>query len=260
MIPRWIWLPAGLGTLLLAVPLASTIAAVPWPQLFELLGTSNARQALWLSLRTAVAATGLCLLLGVPMGWVLARVQLPAQRLIRTVILLPLVLPPVVSGLALLAAFGRASLLGGALEALGFRIAFSTIAVVLAQTFVALPFLVLGVEGALRTLGTAHEQTAATLGAGPGRILTRVTLPLIAPALRSATVLSFARALGEFGATLTFAGSYPGITRTMPLEIYLVRESDPDAAIALALVLVVVAGAIVAATHARPTARNESAR
>lgn len=255
MTPRWLWLPAGLGALLLVVPLVATVADVEWASFWGLLTTASALTALGLSLRTAVTATVLCVLLGVPMGWVLARVRLPAQRVIRTLVLLPMVLPPVVSGMALLAAFGRNSLIGGSLEMAGIRIAFSTIAVVLAQVFVSLPFMVLGVEGALRSQGVAHEQTAATLGARPGRVLTRVTLPLIRPALQSAMVLCFARALGEFGATLTFAGSFPGITRTMPLEIYLERESDPQAAIALSLVLLVMAAVIVAATHARPQAQ-----
>ena len=250
--PAWIWLPAGFGALLLVVPLVATVVDVPWADLPELLTSDASRQALSLSLRTALGSTALCIALGTPMGWVLARTQFPAQRLIRTVMLLPMVLPPVVSGMALLAAFGRNSLLGGALEGFGIRIGFTTAAVVLAQVFVSLPFMVLGVEGALRTQGVDHERTAATLGAGPGRVLTRVTLPLIAPALRSASVLCFARALGEFGATITFAGSFPGITRTLPLEVYLVRESDMDAAIALSLLLLVVAGVIVAATHAQP--------
>jgi molybdate transport system permease protein len=156
------------------------------------------------------------------------------------------VLPPVVGGIALLYTFGRVGLLGSTFRVLGIEIAFSTTAVILAQTFVALPFLVLSLEGALRTAGTRYEQVAATLGARPTTVLWRVTLPLVLPAVLSGTVLSFARALGEFGATLTFAGSLQGVTRTLPLEIYLQRETDPDAAVALALVLVVVAVVVVA--------------
>lgn len=249
--PAWLWALAGIGGLVLVTPLIAIVLDVPWHQLLDILTAPAALQALWLSVRTAAASTLLCLLFGVPLGWILARVRLPAQRLVRTLVLLPMVLPPVVSGMALLAAFGRSGLLGGPAEMLGVRIAFSTVAVILAQTFVSLPFMVLGVEGALATCGTDHERTAATLGASPGRVLTRVTLPLIAPALRSATVLCFARALGEFGATITFAGSFPGVTRTLPLQIYLVRESDVDAAVAMSLILLVVAGIIVAATHAR---------
>ena len=155
--------------------------------------------------------------------------------------LLPLVLPPVVGGIALLYTFGRRGLLGQTLEVLGVRIAFSTTAVVLAQTFVALPFLVVSLEGTLRAVGQRYEVVAATLGARPTAVLLRVTLPLVLPGLLSGAVLSFARSLGEFGATLTFAGSLQGVTRTLPLEIYLQRESDPDAAVALSLVLVAVA-------------------
>jgi molybdate transport system permease protein len=161
------------------------------------------------------------------------------------VVLLPLVLPPVVAGIALLYTFGRRGLLGSTFEAFGVQIAFSTTAVVLAQTFVALPFLVLSLEGALRTSGVSYEAVAASLGASPTLTLRRVTLPTVAPAIAAGAVLAFARALGEFGATITFAGSLQGITRTMPLEIYLQRETDPDAAIALSIVLVLVAVAVI---------------
>ena len=152
-----------------------------------------------------------------------------------------------VGGIALLYTFGRKGLIGEQLEVLGIQIAFSTTAVVLAQTFVALPFLVVSLEGALRTAGTRYEAVASTLGARPTTVLRRVTLPLVLPGLVSGAVLAFARALGEFGATLTFAGSLQGVTRTLPLEIYLQRETDPDAAVALSLVLVVVAVVIVVA-------------
>jgi len=179
------------------------------------------------------------------MAVVLARTEFPGQGLLRSLVLLPLVLPPVVGGIALLYTFGRRGLLGETLEMLGFQIAFSSIAVVMAQTFVALPFLVVSLEGALRTAGRQYEVIAASLGARPTTVFRRVTLPLVLPALISGAVLSFARALGEFGATITFAGSLQGVTRTLPLEIYLQRETDPDAAVALSLVLVVVAVAII---------------
>ena len=165
--------------------------------------------------------------------------------LLRSLVLLPLVLPPVVGGLALLYTFGRRGLLGESLEALGVQIAFSTIAVVMAQTFVALPFLVVSLEGALRTAGDRYEVVAASLGASPTTVFRRITLPLVMPGLISGAVLAFARALGEFGATITFAGSLQGRTRTLPLEIYLQRETDPDAAVALALVLLVVAVVVI---------------
>jgi molybdate transport system permease protein len=168
--------------------------------------------------------------------------------------LLPLVLPPVVGGIALLYTFGRAGLLGHQLEAVGIRIAFSTTAVVLAQSFVSLPFLVVSLEGALRTAGNNYESVAATLGARPTTVLRRVTLPLVLPGLVSGAVLAFARSLGEFGATLTFAGSLQGVTRTLPLEIYLQRETDPDAAIALSLLLIVVAAVVVITAGGRSLA------
>ena len=175
------------------------------------------------------------------MAMVLARTSFPGQRVVRSLVLLPLVLPPVVGGIALLYTFGRRGLLGHTFEVLGLQIAFSTTAVVMAQTFVALPFLVVSLEGTLRSVGQRYEVVAATLGARPTTVLRRVTLPLVLPGLVSGAVLSFARSLGEFGATLTFAGSLQGVTRTLPLEIYLQRETDPDAAVALSLVLVAVA-------------------
>lgn len=250
-LPGWWFVPAALGALLVLVPVAGMLTRVPWTRLPELLTTPSAVTALGLSLRTATASTAVCVLLGVPLSMVLARVSWPGMRLLRALVLLPLVLPPVVGGLALLATFGRQGLVGGHLDAFGVRIAFTTLAVVLAQAFVALPFLVVSLEGTLRAVGTRYDDVAATLGARPTRVLTRVTLPLVAPGLLAGTVLAFARSLGEFGATLTFAGSLEGITRTLPLEIYLARETDPVAALALSLVLVVVAVVIVAAVHGR---------
>jgi molybdate transport system permease protein len=237
------------GAVFVLLPLLGMAARVDWSQFGALVTSESSLAALWLSLRTSLLATGLCIVFGVPMALVLARTAFPGQQVLRSLVLLPLVLPPVVGGIALLATFGRRGLLGQTFEVLGMSIAFSTTAVVLAQAFVALPFLVLSLEGALRTGGTRFEEVAATLGARPAVVLRRVTLPLVAPALVAGAVLSFARALGEFGATLTFAGSLEGVTRTLPLEIYLQRETDPDAAIALSLVLVVVAVVVVAAAH-----------
>lgn len=248
-LPRWVVLPAALGALLVVLPVASLLTRVDAGSLWPLLTSSGARDALWLSLRTSVVATLLCVVLGVPLALLLARAVFPGRRIVRALLLLPLVLPPVVGGLALLTLLGRSGLLGGALETLGVRVPFTTAAVVLAQAFVALPFLVLTLDGALRSHDTAHEDVAATLGARPTRVLLRVTLPALAPALVSGTVLAFARALGEFGATITFAGALQGVTQTLPLEIYLQRSSDPDAAVALSLVLVVVALAIIVAAY-----------
>ncbi|MFC7404341.1 ABC transporter permease [Georgenia alba] len=253
-LPRTALLLALLGALLVAVPVLGLLLEVPWPRLPALLTSEASLAALWLSVRTSVAATALCLVLGVPLALVLARARLPGLRAIRTLVLLPLVLPPVVSGFALLTTLGRTGLIGARLEALGISIAFSTTAVVLAQTFVALPFLVLSLEGAARTAGARYETVAATLGARPGTVLRRVTLPLLLPAIGTGTALAFARCLGEFGATLTFAGSLQGVTRTLPLEIYLQRETDPSAALALAVLLLAVAAVIVLATQRPPAA------
>ena len=245
-IPGWIYVPAALGGLFVIVPLAAMITKVDWPRFGELISSPSSVAALRLSLQTSTAATAVCVVLGIPMALVLARTQFPGQRLLRSLTLLPLVLPPVVGGIALLYTFGRRGLLGQSLQVLGVQIAFTSMAVVLAQTFVSLPFLVVSLEGTLRSVGRRYETVAATLGAGPTRVLRRVTLPLVLPGLASGAVLAFARSLGEFGATLTFAGSLEGVTRTLPLEIYLQRESDADAAVALSLVLVAVAILVVA--------------
>jgi molybdate transport system permease protein len=229
-LPGWVFLPAALGGLFIVLPLVAMLARVQWSQFAALITSDSSVDALWLSLKTSTASTVLCVLLGTPM---------------------PLVLPPVVGGIALIYTFGRQGLLGSSLEVLGIRVAFTTTAVVIAQTFVALPFLVLSLEGSLRSAGRRYEAVAATLGATPTTVLRRVSLPLVLPGLFSGAVLAFARALGEFGATLTFAGSLQGVTRTLPLEIYLQRESDADAAVALSLVLVVVAVLIVLATRGR---------
>jgi molybdate transport system permease protein len=259
-VPRWIHALAVLAALVVLLPLLAMVARVNWADFIPLVTSEAALSALGLSLRTAAASTVLCVVLGVPLALVLARGRFPFQGLLRSLVLLPLVLPPVVGGIALLYTFGRQGLLGGAIEVLGLQIAFSTTAVILAQTFVALPFLVVSLEGALRTGGHRYEAVAATLGASPSVVFRRVTLPLVLPGLASGAVLSFARSLGEFGATLTFAGSLQGVTRTLPLEIYLQRETDPDAAIALSLVLVVVAVAVVALAYRRPGGAGRAGR
>ena len=240
--------PAGLGALFILLPLVAMTTRVDWTRFGELITSDSSVAALRLSLQTSLTSTALCVVFGVPMAMVLAREQFPGQQLLRSLVLLPLVLPPVVGGIALLYTFGRRGLLGPSMDFLGIHIAFSTTAVVLAQTFVALPFLVVSLEGTLRTVGSRYELVAATLGARPSTVLRRITLPLVLPGLASAAVLSFARALGEFGATITFAGSLQGVTRTLPLEIYLQRVTDPDAAIALSLVLVAVAILVTMAT------------
>lgn len=256
-VPRWLLVPAALGAAFVLLPLVAIVVRVPWSDFGELVTSEASREALLLSLRTSAASTVLCVLLGVPMAAVLARTSFPGRAVVRSLVLLPLVLPPVVGGLALLYTFGRRGLLGETLEVLGVQVAFSTAAVVLAQTFVALPFLVLSLEGSLRTAGERYELVAATLGARPTTVFRRVTLPLVLPGLLSGAVLAFARALGEFGATVTFAGSLEGVTRTMPTQIYLLRETDADGAVALSLLLVVVAVLVIGlATRGRAADRG----
>lgn len=247
-LPRWTSALAIAGALFIALPLIGLLSRVPWLRLPELLSATDAVEALWLSLRTCAASTVLSVGLGVPLALWLARLHGRWIALARGVATLPMVLPPVVAGLALLATFGRRGLIGQSLSLLGIEIGFTTIAVVLAQTFVAMPFLVVAIEGALRSMDAEAEVMAATLGAGPSRVLWKVTLPMLAPALASGTSLAAARALGEFGATITFAGSLAGTTRTLPLEIYLQREVDTDTALALAVVLMAIAVLLVGAT------------
>lgn len=244
-LPRWVYLPAIAGMVFVVLPLVAVAVNVDWSHFWSLIASRSSKTALVLSLKTAAASTALCLLLGVPMALVLARSQARLVRLLRPLILLPLVLPPVVGGIALLYAFGRLGLIGRYLDAAGIHIAFTTTAVVLAQTFVSLPFLVIALEGSARSAGADYEVVAATLGARPSAVWWRVTLPLLLPGLASGAVLAFARSLGEFGATLTFAGSREGVTRTLPLQIYLQRVSDADAAVALSILLVAVAALVV---------------
>ncbi len=248
-LPGWIFLPAAIGVTFILLPVAALTLRADWTNFWSLITSTASKDALFLSLRTSTASTLACVVLGVPMAVVLARTNFRGQRILRSLVLLPLVLPPVVGGLALLYTFGRRGLLGSTLEMLGIEIAFSTVAVVMAQTFVALPFLVVSVEGALRTAGERYEVVAASLGASPTTVLRRVTIPLVIPGLISGVVLAFARSLGEFGATITFAGSLQGTTRTLSLEIFNLREKDVDAAVALSLVLVVVAIVVIGFAH-----------
>lgn len=250
-------LPLGVGALgvlaaaSIVLPLAAIVLQVPWEGATALLFSPASLQALRLSLLTAACAAAICLGLGLPLALLLARTRFPGREVLRAMVLVPLVLPPVVSGIALLMTVGRRGLLGPLLEQADARIVFTTAAVVIAQVFVSLPFTVLTLESALVSAGTVPEQVAASLGARPSIVLARITLPRLAPAIVTGTVLAFARSLGEFGATLTFAGSMPGVTRTLPLEIYLARESDPDSAAVLSLLLVVVAVLVVLLAYAR---------
>jgi len=235
-----LWIPAGLATALLGLPLVALIVRAPWASLPALIAQPAVSSALALSVVTATISTGVSLVLGIPLALVIARsAHWPAipRRLLRALVTVPLVLPPVVGGVALLLLLGRRGLIG---QLLPFTIPFSTSAVVIAQTFVAMPFLVLAVEGAIRASDQRFEIAAATLGASRFTVFRRVTLPLVAPGIAAGAVLCFCRALGEFGATITFAGSFPGVTQTLPIATYVQLQTDPDAAIALSLVLMLV--------------------
>ncbi|WP_430647570.1 ABC transporter permease [Agromyces sp. GXS1127] len=239
---------AAIGLAVLVLPLVALVARAPWGELGELLARESVLEALVLSVGTAVVATAACLVLGVPLAALLARAAAwptPARRLLRAAVTVPLVLPPVVGGIALLLLLGRHGILGGLLdEGLGITVPFTTGAVVIAQVFVSLPFLVFAVEGALRSADRRTELAAATLGASRWQVFRHVTLPLVAPGVAAGAVLCFTRALGEFGATITFAGSLPGVTRTLPIASYLAMQTDPDEAIALALLLLAVSVAV----------------
>jgi molybdate transport system permease protein len=240
------------GMAFLVLPLAGLLVRAPWPTMPERLAEPQVLEALRLSLVTATIATAVCLVLGVPLAWLLARVPFPGRRLVRALVTIPLVLPPVVGGVALLLVLGRRGLVGQWLEsAFGFSLPFTTAGVVVAEAFVAMPFLVISVEGALRAADLRYEEAAATLGASRWVVFRRVTMPLIAPGIVAGAVLCWARALGEFGATITFAGNFPGRTQTMPLAVYLALETEPDAAIVLSLLLLLVSVAILAGLRDR---------
>ena len=243
-VPRILAVPALVGLALLILPLGALVLRVEWSTLWVDITSPTALSALGLSLVTGLIATALCVVLGVPLALVIARSPVRRAAVLRALVTVPLVLPPMVGGVALLFLFGRTSALGGLLAEWGVRVPFTTAAVVLAQTFVALPFLVLALEGALRAAGTGYEQAAAGLGAGRWTILLRVTLPLAAPGLVAGVVLCFARAIGEFGATALFAGNAPGVTQTMPLAIYTAFNGagvSQGTAVALSLLLLVTA-------------------
>lgn len=239
-LPLVLALPALVGLAFLVVPLAGLLLRAPWPTFTDLLFSEAVGQALVLSLVCASIATLICLVLGVPLAWVLARSDLPGRRVLRALVTVPLVLPPVVGGVALLLVFGRQGVLGQYLDAwFGISLPFTTAGVVVAEAFVAMPFLVIAVEGALRGADARYEEAAATLGASRWLTFRRVTLPAVAPGVVAGTVLCWARALGEFGATITFAGNLPGKTATMPLAVYLALEVDVGQAIVLSVVLLI---------------------
>jgi molybdate transport system permease protein len=251
--PLLLVIPAALAVAVFFVlPTLGLLERTPWRDLPGVLGEPSVREALRLSLVCSLAATGLSIVLGVPLAWLLARSEFPGRSVVRALVLLPMVLPPVVGGVALLLALGRRGLAGQWLDRwFDLRLPFTTTGVVLAETFVAMPFLVITVEGALRSLDRRYEDAAATLGAGRLTVLRRVTLPLIAPSLLAGAALTWARALGEFGATITFAGNFEGRTQTMPLAVFIALETNPAEAIALSLVLLAVSATVLVVVGSR---------
>lgn len=240
------------GMLVFLVPLAGLVGRTPWSELGELLTSDLVADALRLSMVTSLGSTVIAGLIGVPLAWLLARVDFPGRTLVRGIVTLPLVLPPVVGGAALLFSLGRNGLVGKPLyDATGLVLPYSTWGAVMACTFVALPFLVITVEGALRNLDERYEGAASSLGAGRWTVLRRVTLPMIAPSLAAGLVLTWARAFGEFGATITFAGNLQGRTQTMPLAVFVALESDRDTAVAISLVMVLVSLVVLVALRDR---------
>ena len=236
---------AAVGLLLFLLPLAALVTRAPWNQVVPALTAPETTTALELSIFCSVSATAAALVLGIPLALALARTSGLVRRLLRAITTLPMVLPPVVGGVALLLAFGRRGLAGSLLyQWFGVQIPFTTTAAIMAETFVAMPFLVIAVEGGLRALDHRYEEAARALGAGGWRVFLRVTLPLLRPAIFSGAVLCWARALGEFGATITFAGNFPGTTQTVPLAVYVALETRPEGAIALSLILLAVSIAI----------------
>lgn len=242
---------ATIGVAFFVIPLLGLVLRAPWRDAARTLSEPETLEALKLSLVASLSATGIALVLGVPMAWIYARVEFPGRALLRALTTLPMVLPPVVGGIALLLAFGRRGLLGSWLDStFGIRLPFTTAGVIMAETFVAMPFLILTVEAGLRSMDRRYEEAARTLGASRWRVFAQVTLPLIGPSLAAGAVLCWARALGEFGATITFAGNFPGITQTMPLAVYLLLETNQEASYILSLVLLVISlGVLIGLRH-----------
>ena len=243
---------APLGAAFILLPLVALVVRAPWAAVVDELRAPETLDALRLSLLSSLGATGLALILGVPLAWVQARLSFPGRRLLRALTILPMVLPPVVGGVALLLAFGRHGLVGSVLDQwFGIHLAFSTAGVILAEAFVAMPFLVVTVEAGLRSMDSRFEDAARTLGASRWAVFSRVTMPLVAPSLLAGAVLTWARALGEFGATITFAGNFPGTTQTLPLAVYVDLETRPDGATVLSLLLLAISIAVIVSLRER---------
>ena len=244
---------AALGIVLVALPVVGLVARTPWTRVVEIVTTDTALIALRLSLLVATSAGVISLVLGFPLAWVLVRSSFRGKTLVRAFVVLPLVMPPVVAGVGLLAAFGRRTGIVGSwlYDWFGIQLTFTTGAAVLAATFVSFPLAVLALEAGLRGLDERLEGAASTLGASRWYVLRRVTLPLMGPQIGAALVLSWARALGEFGATITFAGNLKGRTQTLPLAVFEQLQTDPEAAFAVSMLLILLAFAVILALRGR---------
>ena len=238
--PAALVIAGSVAAALLILPLATLVLTTPWSDFLSLLGSEAVLQALRITAIASLVTVAACLVLGTPLAWMLARLDFPGRPLLRAAVTVPLVLPPVVAGVALVTAFGRTGLIGAPLRDAGIVIPYTTTAVVIAHTFVSMPFYVLSVEGALRTSGEQYDVVAATLGATRWTTFWRITLPLAWPGILAGSMLAWARSLGEFGATITFAGNYPGTTQTMPSLIYTALQSDPAVARTLSMILLIV--------------------
>jgi molybdate transport system permease protein len=253
--PAAILMLAAVGAAFVVLPLLGLLVRAPWADAWSLLTGETARAALRLSIEVSLLAALLSVLLGAPLGWILARTRFPGRSVLRAIVILPLVLPPVVAGIGLLMALGRRGLVGRFLYSAGIQLTFSTAGAVVAATFVSMPLVVIAVEAGLRSLDERVEDAAATLGAGPGFRMRHVVLPLLRPQLVAGAVLAWARALGEFGATITFAGNLQGRTQTLPLAVFEARQTDPGAAILMSLLLVAVSVGVLVALRDRLLAR-----
>jgi molybdate transport system permease protein len=239
--PTTLWILAGVGAVFVSLPLVALLIRAPWTDVASSLRGAGAGEALRLSIVVSVTATILSVLLGVPLAWILARTRIPGRSVLRAVVVLPVVLPPVVGGIGLLAALGRGGVVGRWLsDAFGVQLTFTTLGAIVATTFVSMPLVVLATEAGLRSIDVRYEQAASALGATPRYAIRRVVLPMLGPQLAAGAVLAWARALGEFGATITFAGNLAGRTQTLPLTVYETRLTDPGGAIFLSLILVVI--------------------
>ena len=253
--PPLIGVLAAVGVAFIAIPIAALLIRAPWSHLWDELSSTGAWTALRLSLEVSLAAAALSLVFGTPVAWVLARSSIPGRSVLRALVILPLVLPPVVGGIGLLTALGRSGVIGRWLDSAGIQLTYTIWGAIVATTFVSIPLVILAAEAGLRSIDPRLEGAAATMGASRSYVLRRVTLPLVRPQLAAGLVLAWARALGEFGATITFAGNLAGRTQTLPLAVYQTRQTDPGAAILISLLLVVLSLVVLVAMRDRIFAR-----